>query len=151
MQSKTDREWYKKLSSKEKKTYRDFYNKKNQKIPKVKKPIPVGIAVDASAVPNPGFVEFRAVDIQSGKILFNTQIGFSSNNVGEYCAIVQAIIYCENIGKRLTIWTDSRCALAWIKNKKTKSKVKSCPDATALLKECEMYVSKMKHIPRVKF
>jgi ribonuclease HI len=117
----------------------------------MKRNLPIGIAVDASAVPNPGFVEYRGVDIQSGKVLFNTKIGYSSNNVGEYCAIVQALIYCEKAGKHITIWSDSRTALAWIYHKQTKSKVKSCPDATALFRECERYVDKMKYVHHIKF
>ena len=45
-----------------------------------------------------------------------------TNNVGEFLALVHALAYCRKTNKdHLVIYSDSRTAMAWVRNKKTKT------------------------------
>lgn len=47
--------------------------------------------------------------------------GFCNQNVSDFIAIVHAIIYCKENNLNFPIYTNSTCALSWIKSKKTNS------------------------------
>ena len=111
----------------------------------------IGIAVDASACPNPGRVEYRGMLLPSRKVIFNTVIGYSTINVGEYLAIVQALCWCEDHNEHLTIWSDSKIAINWVQKKFTNSKIKSCPDAAELFEQARGYVDKMNYVHHIKW
>jgi len=114
--------------------------------------LPIGICVDASTRPtNPGFTEYRGMDLQTNQVIFHTKIGFASNNVGEYCAIVEALCWCERNNKHVTIYSDSKIAINWIMRQRTSSGAKICKDAFELFKECENYVRKMKYVHHIKW
>lgn len=80
------------------------------------------ISVDVGTRGNPGPVEFKGVDTQTGDLLFYVgPIPNGTNNLGEFIAIVHALDYLKKKGSTQTIYTDSRTALSWIRNKKTGS------------------------------
>ena len=81
-------------------------------------------AVDASCLGNPGQMEYRGVDLKTGKIIF--QMGpfeDATNNVGEYLAIVHAIALMAKKGEYHNIYSDSRIAMGWFKKKRHNSKL----------------------------
>lgn len=83
-------------------------------------------AVDASCLGNPGKMEYRGVDLKTGKVLF--QIGpfeDATNNIGEYLALVHAMALMTRNGEYHNIYSDSITALSWWKNKKIKTKLQS--------------------------
>lgn len=47
--------------------------------------------------------------------------GYCNQNVSDFIAIVHAIIYCKENNTNFPIYTNSTCALNWIKRKKTNS------------------------------
>lgn len=81
------------------------------------------ISVDAACSGNPGTMEYRGVDTQSGEEIFRQgpyQDG--TNNVGEFLALVHALALLKKQNKpNLTIYSDSRTAMAWVRNKKAKT------------------------------
>ncbi len=81
-------------------------------------------AVDAACSSNPGPVEYRGVDIATGKIVFSEGpfLG-GSNNVGEFLAIVHALALMKNLKLNCPIYSDSQTAIAWIKNKKANTSI----------------------------
>ena len=81
-----------------------------------------GIAVDGSTRGNPGPSEYRAVDLETGAILFSQKIGVATNNIAEFIALGHAILYCLQNDIRTTIYSDSQTALSWLKNKRVNSK-----------------------------
>lgn len=87
--------------------------------------VPNSIAVDAACSHNPGPVEYQGVDIASGKQLFHVgPLQGGSNNMGEFLAIVHALAMLTNAGRGdITIYSDSRTAMAWVRNRKAKTTI----------------------------
>jgi ribonuclease HI len=83
-------------------------------------------SVDAACSGNPGIMEYRGVETRSGGELF--RIGpfkNGTNNIGEFLAIVHALALLQRMeATKKPIYTDSRTALAWIRNKKAKTQLK---------------------------
>lgn len=81
------------------------------------------IAVDAACSGNPGIMEYRGVDTKTGHEFFRKgPFKRGTNNIGEFLAIVHALAYLKKEGKDdLVIYTDSRTAMAWVRNKKIKT------------------------------
>ena len=83
-------------------------------------------AVDASCLGNPGKMEYRCVDIHTGKIVF--QMGpfeDATNNIGEYLALVHAMALMSKMGIVRNIYSDSVTAMSWVRNKKIKTKLEN--------------------------
>ena len=88
------------------------------------RPVSDAIAVDAACSGNPGMMEYRGVDFKSGDLLFHKGPYFDgTNNIGEFLAIVHALAYLKKQNSNLIIYTDSRTALSWVKNKKANTKL----------------------------
>lgn len=83
-----------------------------------------GWAVDASCQGNPGTMEYRGVELMSGKELFRVgPFQKSTNNIGEFLAIVHALALMESRGEKHTIYTDSVTGMAWVRNRKVKTQL----------------------------
>lgn len=83
-----------------------------------------GWAVDASCQGNPGTMEYRGVELMTGRELF--RIGpfrKSTNNIGEFLAIVHALALMERKGEWHTIYSDSVTGMAWVRNRKIKTQL----------------------------
>jgi ribonuclease HI len=82
------------------------------------------ISVDAACDMTPGVMEYRGVDTETQRELFRMgPYQGSSNNHGEFLAIVHALALCQQQGSVLPIYSDSRTALSWVRNRKVKSTV----------------------------
>lgn len=83
-------------------------------------------SVDAACSGNPGIMEYRGVDTKTGIELFKMgPYRDGTNNIGEFLAIVHALALLKKKGDQTTaIYTDSRTALAWVRNKKAKTTLK---------------------------
>ncbi|MFM9329395.1 ribonuclease H [Paenibacillus mesotrionivorans] len=93
------------------------------------------ISVDVGTRGNPGPVEYKGVDTRTGEILFYVgPIENGTNNLGEFIAIVHGLAYLKQLGSTKTIYTDSRTALSWLKNRKIASTLVRGP-ATAKIWE----------------
>lgn len=79
---------------------------------------PDSLSVDVGCSGNPGVVEYKGVDTQTGEVLFYVgPIAKGTNNLGEFLAIVHALAYLKQRGSNKTIYTDSMTALSWIRKK----------------------------------
>lgn len=82
-------------------------------------------AVDASCQGNPGIMEYRGVDLATGQQIFKVgPFREGTNNIGEFLAIVHALAEMEKRGERHAVYTDSKTALAWIRNRQVKTQLK---------------------------
>lgn len=84
-----------------------------------------GWAVDAACAGNPGRMEYRGVELMTGREIF--RIGpfeKSTNNIGEFLAIVHALALMANLGERHTIYSDSVTGMSWVRNRKVKTQLK---------------------------
>jgi ribonuclease HI len=83
------------------------------------------ISVDAASSGNPGIMEYQGVDTRSKKILFKMgPFKNSTNNIGEFLALVHGIAMMENQSEKKTIYSDSITAISWVNKKKCQTKLK---------------------------
>ena len=91
-------------------------------------PIMDSIAVDAACSGNPGNLEFRGVHVKSGKILFQRGIYPEATvNIGEFLALVLGLIYLNRNELTMPVYTDSKTAMSWVRNKRAKTQLKRTP------------------------
>lgn len=85
-------------------------------------PIEESIAVDGAWNTTTGFVEYRGVYVKTGEQIFH-QGPFEDGtiNIVEFLAIVHALAHCKKTGSMLPIYSDSRNAIGWVRDKQTRS------------------------------
>ena len=81
------------------------------------------LAVDAACSGNPGPMEYRGVYLKTGQEVFHYGPVHGTNNIGEFLAIVHGLALLKQKGSAMTIYSDSRNAMLWVKNKKCKTKL----------------------------
>lgn len=82
-------------------------------------------AVDASCLGNPGVLEYRGVELSTGKQLFKVgPFPEGTNNIGEFLAIVHALAEMHRRNEWHNIYSDSKTAIAWIRNRQVKTQLK---------------------------
>lgn len=90
------------------------------------------VAVDAACSGNPGPMEYRGVYLQTGQEIFHFGPVYGTNNIGEFLAIVHALALMKQKGICMTVYSDSRNALSWVKQKKCKTKLERTPKTEEL-------------------
>jgi ribonuclease HI len=80
------------------------------------------LSVDVGCSGNPGIVEYKGVDTQTGEVIFTVgPISKGTNNMGEFLAIVHALAHLKKLGSSRTVYSDSRTALKWVQQKQAAS------------------------------
>ncbi len=87
-------------------------------------PIADSISVDAACSGNPGILEYRGVFTGSGRELFR-QGPFPQGtvNIGEFLALVHGLAYLKKQNRKVPVYSDSRTAISWVRNKKVNTKL----------------------------
>lgn len=104
--------------------YQDYLGKRatQKRLLEAPPPITPSYCVDAACSGNPGLLEYRCVETASGKEIFRRgPFAQGTNNVGEFLAIVEALMLCKEKGQTWPIYSDSINAIAWIKAKKART------------------------------
>nr|WP_208021476.1 ribonuclease H family protein [Flavicella sediminum] len=98
------------------------------------KPILNSIAVDAACSGNPGLMEYRGVATSTGTQLFiQGPYKKGTNNIGEFLALVHGLAWLQNKKQpEMLIYSDSRIAISWVKQKKCKTKLPQNEDTKVL-------------------
>lgn len=92
--------------------------------PRVGNPVLESISVDAACSGNPGVLEYRGVETRSGKQLFHKgPFPLGTINIGEFLAIVHALAFLKKTNNSLPVYSDSRTAIKWVKDKAVKTKL----------------------------
>jgi ribonuclease HI len=109
------------------------FNKKDN-TPSVKKVskaniIQESLSVDAACSGNPGDMEYRGVYTRTGQQIFHQgPFPEGTNNIGEFLALVHALAMLKKENKPTTpIYSDSKTAISWVKNKKVKTTLEKTP------------------------
>jgi ribonuclease HI len=90
----------------------------------VGKPNPESIAVDAACAGNPGVLEYQGVETGTKRVLFSMgPFPEGTVNIGEFLAIVHGLAFLKKHNSALPIYSDSKTAIAWVKNKAVKTKL----------------------------
>lgn len=79
------------------------------------------MAVDAACSGNPGKMEYQGVYVATGQRIFHFGPMYGTNNIGEFLAIVHALALMKKQGYSLPIYSDSRNAMSWVKQKKCRT------------------------------
>lgn len=88
------------------------------------KPVLESLCVDAACSGNPGIMEYRGVDTKTGIQLFHQgPFPHGTNNIGEFLGIVHALAYLQKTGSHIPVYSDSRTAIKWTKDKAVKTKL----------------------------
>ena len=87
------------------------------------------ICVDAACSGNPGLMEYRGVYTKTKDQIFHQgPFRQGTNNIGEFLALVHGLAFLKREGKHnMAIYSDSRTAMAWVRNKKAKTNLKETP------------------------
>lgn len=82
------------------------------------------IVVDGACSGNPGLAEYQGVLLKTReKLFFAGPFPNGSNNIAEFLALVHALAYCQKKEWNVPIYSDSKIALSWVKQKKCKTNV----------------------------
>ncbi|MFZ4929770.1 viroplasmin family protein [Chryseobacterium sp. Mn2064] len=85
-------------------------------------PIEESISVDGACNVVTGIVEYQGVDTKTKKVLFKQgPFEGGTNNIGEFLAIVHGLAYCKKKNINIPIYSDSKNAMSWVKNKKVRT------------------------------
>lgn len=90
--------------------------------PMIGEPIADSICVDAACSGNPGVLEYRGVDTKTGAEIFHKgPFPEGTVNLGEFLALVHALAFLKQRGIDWPVYSDSRTALTWLRNKAIKT------------------------------
>jgi len=85
--------------------------------------------VDASCMGNPGVMEYRGVELKTGRELFRVgPFQKATNNIGEFLAIVHALALMKREGVSRTIYSDSVSGMAWVRRRQIKTQLQPCAE-----------------------
>lgn len=79
------------------------------------------LAVDAACSGNPGPMEYRGVYVRTGEEIFRFGPMLGTNNIGEFLAIVHGLALLKKKALKMPLYTDSKTAMSWVKQKKCKT------------------------------
>jgi ribonuclease HI len=98
------------------------------------KPLLNSIAVDAACSGNPGLMEYQGVATSTGTRIFHQGPFVSgTNNVGEFLALVHGLAFLKNKKQpEMPLYSDSKIAISWVRQKKCKTKLPKNKDTQAL-------------------
>lgn len=98
------------------------------------KPILNSISVDAACKGNPGPLEYQGVYTDTETLLFKRgPYEMGTVNIGEFLAIVLGMAWLKkNKITDMPIYSDSRTAMAWVRNKRVNTKLKKTAENAVL-------------------
>lgn len=89
--------------------------------------------VDAACSGNPGPMEYQCIHLPSRRRVFHYGPIPGTNNIGEFLAIVHALALMKQQGVCMPIYSDSRTAQTWVRNRKAKTTLKRTPQTAQAL------------------
>ena len=95
------------------------------------------LAVDAACSGNPGQMEYRGVHLPSRQQVFHYGPVYGTNNIGEFLAIVHGLALLKQKGLDMPIYSDSRNAISWVRQKQCKTRLPREPRTEALFQLIE--------------
>jgi ribonuclease HI len=97
--------------------------------------------VDAACSGNPGDLEFRCQHTSTGEVIFKRgPYHDGTNNIGEFLAIVQALMWLKEQGSTASVYSDSKIAMGWVQVGQCRTKVDHTRDNAILFKMIDQAV-----------
>lgn len=101
-----------------------FADGKEKKIVSIESKILKSISVDGACSVTTKVMEYQAVFTDTGdKVFHQGPFKDGTNNIGEFLALVHALAHCKKQGINLPIYSDSKTAMAWVRDKKINSNI----------------------------
>jgi len=104
------------------------------------------ICVDGACSGNPGIGEYQCVDSVSKEVIFSSnKFKYTTNNLMEFFALVEAMIYIKNNNLTKSIYSDSATAITWVSKKRVNTTLKQTEenkDTFFLIKKYEEILKK---------
>ena len=73
-------------------------------------------------------MEYQGVDTSTKKVLFKQgPFEEGTNNIGEFLALVHGLAYLKQHKSELILYSDSKIAINWVKQKQCKTKLEESP------------------------
>jgi ribonuclease HI len=86
------------------------------------KPIEESISVDGAWNTSAGVVEYQGVHTTTKEVIFKIgPLEDGTNNIVEFLGIVHALAYCKKNNIKLPIYSDSRNAIGWVRDKEART------------------------------
>lgn len=102
-------------------------------------------SVDAACSGNPGIMEYRGVHTGTGEEIFRQgPYKDGTNNIGEFLALVHILALFKKLNNNSLIYTDSRTAMAWVRNKKVKTTLEKNADNAILFELMDRAINWLK-------
>lgn len=90
----------------------------------VEPPVLPSYCADAACSGNPGVMEYRAVNTETGATVFaRGPFPQGTNNIGEFLGIVETLMLLVKRHDASPVYSDSVNALSWVKQKKCKTQL----------------------------
>ncbi len=87
-------------------------------------PVLESIAVDAAYSSGTGMMEYQGVNTKDKSLIFHKgPFPDGTINVGEFLALVHGIALLKKKGSKIPVYSDSRIAISWVKQKKANTKM----------------------------
>lgn len=140
--------------------YEDYWGKdicentvSKEQLSLIGKPILESISVDAAWNTSNAVMEYQGVKTDSREVLFKEgPFEDATNNVGEFLAIVHGLAFLKKQNSSLPIYSDSRNAINWVRNKKHRSNLiptKKNKKVFELLERAEKWLEKNNYTNKI--
>ncbi len=103
------------------------------------------ISVDAACSGNPGVLEYQGVNTETKEVLFaQGPYPIGTVNIGEFLAIVHGLAYLKKIDCPFPLYSDSRTAIAWVRNKAIKTNLERNAETEELFQRVDKALAWLK-------
>ncbi|MDU0809589.1 ribonuclease H family protein [Aquirufa regiilacus] len=104
------------------------------------------ISVDAACAGNPGVLEYQGVNTATKEVLFKRgPFPVGTVNLGEFLAIVHGLSYLKKLDCPFPLYSDSRTAIAWVRNKAIKTNLERNPKTEDLFELVDRAIEWLKN------
>ncbi|MDT8888295.1 ribonuclease H family protein [Aquirufa sp. LEPPI-3A] len=104
------------------------------------------ISVDAACAGNPGVLEYQGVNTATKEVLFKRgPFPVGTVNLGEFLAIVHGLSYLRKLDCPFPLYSDSRTAIAWVRNKAIKTNLERNPKTEDLFELVDRAIEWLKN------
>jgi ribonuclease HI len=116
-----------------------------EELKRIGKPIIDSIVVDAAHSSSTNQVEYKGIYLKTGEVLFQKgPYNDGTNNIGEFLAIVHALAYLKKINSTIPVYSDSKFARGWVRDKEARTNNKKKESNKELFKLLERAVKWLK-------
>lgn len=113
-------------------------------------PVWESLSVDAACQGNPGILEYRGVWTNTGKEVFHGgPYPLGTINLGEFLGIVHGLAFLQQQDNPCPVYSDSRTAIKWVKDKRIKTKLEPAGPTPKLFEHIDRALEwlRMNHYP----